>query len=198
MTKQNFIDLIDSWLSGSEPTTSHSIHPEIISYNIGRAFNQIVYETFRQDLSNIDLYRKRYTGVSVEADSETGVHYSTLPESILQLPVTGEGVIIYQTEGRKSLNFVPVKEDAIDVFDCLEVGKVDGTVGFVVTDGKVFYYGMADGITSVSMRLPIPFEKYADTDEVHIPSGKDVQIYTLVCQFLGQQPKANTINDNKK
>jgi len=171
-------------------------HPEIISIYLGRAFNQIVYETFSKDFSNLDLYTRVYD-VDVKYDEERDVYYSELPVSVIQLPIPGDGVISIQTKKGKSIEFAAKKAGMLPIHYRLEVSSLDGPIPYYIMNGRIEYetrYGLSE-VKQVTLRLIPQFEQYDMMDEIHIPSGKDERMLELTVNFLLGAPGDKEIND---
>ena len=153
---------------------------------IGRGFNQIIYEVFRQDMSNLDLYCRTYPDVEIKFDAATNQYYSILPEQIVQLPDQGEGVRwIFPMKGR-DIMFLPVTRDAWNVHDNMPVPVFDTSVSYSVTNGRVEYNKkppLPDG-AKVKMGLVIPIEKYGANEEINIPAGQDARLLEIVDMFI--------------
>jgi hypothetical protein len=186
MTKDEWIGLIQNRFP--------DVHGRIIELHIGRAINTIIYEVFRQDMTNLDLYARPYT-VSVQKDEDSGIYYSILPSAIVQLPDCMEGVRrIYLAKGSKVSKFIPIPRDSWDVFNNSDVSKVSPLIGYSVQPTKVMYMNNPDTDT-VCMDLVIPFENYDYDDQVHIPSGQDERLIQLVETFINGTPMPDKIND---
>lgn len=199
MTKDQFIELIKRRLAGGylTPEQLSKISSDVIEYNVSRAFNQIFYEVFRQDSSNLDLYCKEYRNIDILYDTETDTYYSILPESIVQLPDPQNGVRRINLMQNNTVRFVPVEADSIGVFDMLDVSLVSDMIKFTVNSGKrIEYYNMNPDYTKVRMSLVIPFEKYEGSDDVYIPSGQELNLADTVIKLLLNQPDEKKLNDN--
>jgi len=188
MTREKLIEIVKKRLGGG--------HYEMLAMNIGMAFNQINYETFRKDLSALDLYTKEFLDVDVDYNTINNYYYSTLPEEIVQLPDTQAGVRRIMHSCENTLIFVPIKKDAKSIFDLLEVGQVDLAIGYSVESTQVIYDRKPQGIDKVRMDLVIPFDKYDDDDVIFIPSGKDELLIETIVNLLQGQPKENKVNIN--
>lgn len=188
MTREQLIEIVKKRLGGKH-------HHEMIAMNIGMAFNQINYETFRKDLSNLDLYTKEFLDVDVDYNTTNNYYYSTLPEEIVQLPDTQSGVRRIMHSCENTLVFVPMKKDAVSVFALLDQVKTS-TIPFVVEATQVIYTRKPQGIDKVRMDLVIPFDKYDDDDLIFIPSGKDELLIETIVNLLQGQPKENKVNIN--
>lgn len=180
--------------------TAHLKHPQLparaIEQFCGRVFNKIIYQTFRLDSSNLDLYCKEYTGIGVSYDEATDTYYITLPEQIVQLPDQAEGVRRINRMKGKGREFVPIKKDSRRVFDSLGTTKIDPTIGYMVTGGRVELERNPNlGEQTLRMDLVIPFEKYDYEDEIYVPSGQDDVFFAMLDQLINGVPVKDKIND---
>lgn|SRR5512133_240547 len=203
MTKAELRDFLKHRLGGIRDDAK--FHPKVIEASIDRAWNQIIYDTFRKNLDLMGFYCKEYKNVAISFDSATNRYYCTLPANIIQLPDLGNGVRRISSMKGHGSSFYPVSEAQRELMEGLEVTQVSNDVPFVVRETKVEFgdidildYSASTSSTQsrVRMSLVIPFWEYADTDEVHIPAGKDEQLVELVTQFLIGTPQRDNLNDN--
>jgi len=188
MTKEQLIELVGKAL----PTKQH---PAMIGAAIGRAFNQILYSTFRKDLSNLDLYTRPYD-TTIEYDSSRDVYYSNIPAPIVQLPVPGDGIRMITPVKEKGVHFVPMKDHAMRMFDVFT--EVSSFVGWAIRNQRVEYESGLQGM-QITKHLVIPFDMYEDEDEIYLPVGADMEIIGLAAQILtGMRPEKKTIDSTEK
>jgi hypothetical protein len=173
------------------------VNPKVIELFIGRAFNQIIYETFRKDLTNLDIFTKAYYNVPVQLDEDTDQYYSELPVQIVQLPISGDGVMAIHSMKGKGVEFAAKKSGMQDIHRELEVAYLDGPISYWLMNGRVEYGAkpFLDSIQKVKMSLIPQFGELDMMDEIHIPSGKDERLMELVTQFARLTPPAQEIND---
>ena len=169
----------------------------LVRLNISLGFNQIFYDTFRKDISNLDLYAKEYKNISVDYDSTTEKYYSLIPvDSFVQFPDPQEGIRRISGMKSKDIQFVPIRGDAAKIFDGDTALSIGNIIGYSVTNGKIEYHWMKEGVVEVKMDIVRSFEAYDDDDEIHIPSGKDEQLIQLIVNFLLGSTADNLVNDN--
>jgi hypothetical protein len=204
MTKIELIELIRHRLEGEARTKGLAkFHPKIIEYNIGRAFNTLLVGMFKTNLSNFDPYTKTYSDVDIEYDSTQDIYYSTLPATTVQLPRAGDGIMRIVDIGDSSIQYVPMTNGMLQNIDGLDVDTICDVVGYVFKNGRVEYQGITefDGSQSyytdqVAMEIVIPFETYADTDTVYIPTGSDERLFELVVSMMIGTPDSDNLNNN--
>jgi hypothetical protein len=160
---------------------------------VGRGFNQIIYEVFRQDMSNLDLYCRTFPNVEILFDEETNQWYSNLPEQIVQLPDQAEGVRwILPMKGRVNM-FVPVTKEGWNVHDDMPVTPYDTSVSYSPTNRRV-EYDREPPVKTVKMGLVIPIEKYGANEEINIPAGQDVRLLEVVDMYIQNPPPVDKSN----
>jgi hypothetical protein len=202
--KIELIELIRHRVEGEARTKGlGKFHPTIIEYNIGRAFNSLLIGVFKSNLSNFDSYTKTYSNVDIQYDSIQDIYYSDLPAKIIQLPRIGDGIMRIVDIGDSSIQYVPMTNGMLQNIDGLDVDSICDVVGYVFKNGRVEYQGVVefDGSQSyyadqVAMELVIPFEEYADTDNVQIPTGSDVRLFELVTSMIFGTPDSDNLNNN--
>lgn len=193
------IELIKYRVKG-KTTNDNDIDNRMVSYYIGRAFNQLLYETFRKDFDNLDSYLRTYINIDVKEEVGTEIKYSELPAPIIQFPLVADGIRNIQTMKGTSLEFVPMSNDELSLIDNLDVNNIDDVIGYAFKNGRIEYKGMTNEILDgggVRMDLVIPFEAYSDDDDIQIPSGQDERLFQIVVNSLLGVPY-DSLNDNNE
>lgn len=178
MTKEQLVELVGNSVKG---------HPQMIAMALGRAFNQLLYSTFRKDLSNLDLYAKDMTATIVDGKCP-------LPESIVQLPVQGDGIRTITPTKERGVYFVPMSEHAMRTFQSFSTPS--SYVGWCIRNSNIEFE--ETDVTEIRISYIPPFEALDDEDEVHIPVGADVQLIGLTAQFLQGMPEKKIIDSNDR
>jgi len=195
MKKIEFIESIQDRL----PT---KLHEKTLAIYIGRAWNTVVYETFRKDFSGLDIYTKTYENVPVSYDADVDVYYSALPVSIIQLPIAGDGIRSIHSMKGKGIEFTAKRAEMEDIHSGLEVGTLDGPIPFYIMNGRVEYgttSGGIDTISAVRIRAIPQFEALDMLEEVYFPVGSDERILEIVTNFaIGAIPDKQINDDNEK
>lgn len=194
MIKIEFIEIIEARLPVK-------IHPRVIERYIGRAWNTVIYETFRKNFSGLDLYCKTYDPVPVSYDATEEVYYSPFPVDIIQLPSSGNGIISIHSAKGKGIEFAATRGEMQDIQNGLEVGTLSGPIPYYIVNNRVEYgnTGGIDAMASVRMRAIPQFEALAMTDSFYFPVGSDERILELVVQFaMGKQPDKQINDGNNK
>lgn len=197
--KKALIELVRHRISGEyEAKQQGKVGDQMLAYYIGRAFNSLLLEVFRRNLSNFDPYIKEYQSVAISQDSNTNVYYSALPAPVVQLPRIGDGIIRISGMTSNSVEYVPMTNGMLQNIEGLEVDIIDDVVGYVFKNGRIEYQGMTATLAAgtVKMELIIPFEEYDNDDYVQIPTGSDELLIQRVISLLTGMPDADKVNDN--
>jgi len=194
MKKIEFIESIQDRL----PT---KLHEKTLAIYIGRAWNTVIYETFRKNFSGLDIYTKTYENVPVSYDADIDVYYSELPVPIIQLPIAGDGIRSVHSMKGKGIEFAGIRAEMQDIHSGLEVGTLDGPIPFYIMNGRIEYgtTGGIDTISAVRIRAIPQFEALGMFDEVYFPVGSDERILEIVTNFaIGAIPGKEINDDNDK
>ena len=162
---------------------------------MARAWNQILHDTFRKDLTFLDFYAKDYQTQTVSQDGTTNQYYVDLPVAIVQLPDKSEGVRSvepanqdFSTPSGTTVKFVPVSDTMLRLKENLDVHSAEtGVIGYAVRYDKILFdSNMTSALATakVHLKLVVPFNIYTSTENVPIPSGKDQDLITMTTQFM--------------
>lgn len=176
------------------PDLMGKLHPEFVKKYMALAWNTIIYEAFKKDLSNLDLYCKSFT-VPVQYNTVRAYHYCTLPAPICQLPVRSEGVRRVQTIQDIGLYFSPCGNDQSSVMSGLEVWNIDETIPYAVELTQIVFKKHV-GFADVVIDMVIPFDSFDDEDEFPMPMGQDIIFFQTVDQLMSNMPPEDDVNDN--
>lgn len=188
MRKDELISLVKNTVRRIDKT--NSLHERVIEMALGRSLNTVIYDVFRNDMSNMDLYTKTYENVAVSAS------ISELPVSIVQLPRVGDGVMAIRATGEDGMYFYPMTIQQSMNHSFLESTNYTSDVGFVVRNSQVQYYGISDDVTAVDMDLVRPFEEYDMDEDYYVPAGQDETVLRRTLEILGVIQPVNLINNN--
>lgn len=198
MTKKERIELVQSRLTGIYTDEDLDRFDErIIEKNISNIYNQIIIELHSKNLIALDSFSKVYTDVDVLGTS--GSYYSIIPEKLVPLTNFQDGIVeIYGGQ-----IFVPISINQKNIISGLEVSQIITAITYSLGikstgDHIVEYNNMvtANHVSTVNMRLVIPFESYDDNDEVRIPGGQDEKLMEIIINLLANTPKKDLKNNN--
>lgn len=189
MKKIEFIELVQHILTNGDmnPDLETKYHEGVVNLLASMAFSNAIYEVFRRQLDEKDLYTRRYQ-VTVLYDETTDEYYSELPALVMQLPMNSGIHKISPITERWSFN--QINQQSEDVFDLLEVGQLvqDPSFWFDSTRIHYQYYNWKNQqIQKAHAWLVIPLEAYADEEQLVIPAGKEDLILQFVKDHLAQQ-----------
>ena len=191
MTKEYYVDLI-------KQKYPHLTNQEVELW-IGRAWNTLLYESFKMDTSSVDFFCKAFYDITVSKDSYDE-YYCSLPVRPVQLPDNADGVRrVMGSKNGVDVVFVPVPRDSFGVFAELDVNKVDHAIGFSTKFNKIIWESNPN-VDKVKMDIVPMFEDYDDDEEVSAPMGFDVRLTALVDQMMLGIPDSKfwqAINQNK-
>ncbi len=202
MTKEQFIELIKGQLTSADPNPDihEKYHEKRIELFVSMAFNDIIYQVFANDMDDKDLYLRTYT-VDVEFDTVYDQYFAEIPVQIIQLP---KNLGIHKVSPvKQNWSFVPINQLSEEVFSELEVGTACQEHSYYYTANKIFfqfYDWKGEKINKVRLDVIIPFEEYADTDQLFIPAGKEEMILETVFSMMGVQRTADhtqNLNDTQ-
>lgn len=166
---------------------------------IGRAWNTLLYESFKMDVSSVDFFCKQFYDIIVTKDAYDE-YYCSLPVRPVQLPDNADGVrrVMGQKNG-VDVTFVPIPRDSFGVFVELDVDKIDNAIGYSTKYNKIIWERNPN-VEKVKMDIVPMFEDYDDDDEVSAPMGFDVRLTFLVDQLMNGVPDSKfwqSVNQNK-
>lgn len=194
MKKEQFIEIVKGMLTGGDdsPDLQEKYHESRINLVASMAFNAAIYQVFYRQLDEKDLYTRDHS-VEVKFDETFEEYYSDLPSSVVQLP--NNSGIHKISPLKEKWSFNPINRLSEDVFDQLEVGKLDQNPSYYFNNTRVVYqyYDWKNcHIKRVRMAIVPPLEDYKDEDEMVIPAGKEDLLLQFVKQHLGNQLPADT------
>lgn len=198
MTVKQLVETFIHKKSGGNttPDLMGKLHPEFIKKYMALAWNTITYEAFKQNLSNLDLYAKTFTGVPILYNAQRNFHYCMLPAPVVQLPVKQEGVRRISTYQDQQLVFSPCSKDQVSVMVGLEVWQQDETIPFSVDTEMIIFHKHTGEISEVVIEQVCPFDSLNDDDEFPMPMGQDVIFFQTVDQLMANMPPEDDVNDN--
>lgn len=166
------------------------IHPELVEQAMAKAWNTLLYSTFRKNISMLDFYAKEYTGQAAVLNATTDKYEIDLPVAIVQLPDIIAGVRAVTVDQWEDVEFVPQSQTENMLMYDSDTYNLDDVISYTVRFDKIIFNqeGTVVDLTTYDFRLNlvIPLDEYEDTDELPVPSGQDMEFQNLVMQFLMQ------------
>lgn len=193
MKKIELIDLVRS----NKSVEPFQHHPEIISRYIALGYNDIFYAKFLRYI-NLGAYIKRSIQ-SVTRDEDLNMFHCPIPSSIISTMVYPDGITrITEKKGAGKVNFVPISNQAWPIFMNLEVSKAEDTIYYTAMDGRIEFHKYQSQIKQVAVYYLPSFESLDDEYDIPLPSGKAMELVTMISQFITGKAEAKESNDNAK
>jgi hypothetical protein len=143
------------------------------------------------------------TALTVLTEPNTGIKYTTLPESIIPFQDKASGVRRVSTVLQGAATFFPLDSREWDLLvNGSYADTVASKIGYAVNQTRVEYYNMNATVEAAGVRMDcvIPFSKYAETDEVKIPEFADPRtgetFMDRVLKVLGVVQEVDIKDDN--
>lgn len=203
MTKAEIISFVSNNLKKVDKTNKY--HPVVLEKAITLAFNQGYSDMYDQDPRYLDNYTKTFgaggTPISITLNAVTGIYESTLPSVYVPFNDKHSGVRHVATIGVTDFKFFPVLKREFENLPNSLVGELNASdpIGFYVVRGATLeYFGVTTAVASAGCRMDIvvPFEEYADDDDVLIPFAKDAQLTGVVIAQLREMPSVDLKDNN--
>lgn len=166
-----------------------------VQLTISMAVNDVMFQIFKKDASNYDIYTKAYTAtVDRTNPKEPSV---TLPVPIVQMQFVGDGVRNIIPNTTSHFSFQCVSYDTLTLYRGTPLNNMDDSIPYALLGNKiVFSDALPSDVASVRLMLVRPFEAYGLDEEFPLPSGQDVNIVTRALQLLGLRQPSNLENNN--
>jgi len=202
MTKAEIVSFVSNNLKKVDKTNKY--HARVIESAITLAFNQGYSDIFDKDPRLLDNYTKTYGGggtpIAITADANTSIYTSTLPEQYVPFRDKNSGVRSVATVAQSAFKLYPMAKREFEIFPNTLSGELnanDPRGYYTVRSNTLEYFGVASvAAAGVRMDIVIPFDKYASTDVVLIPFGKDMQLITAVIEVLRSMPAVDLKDNN--
>lgn len=163
--------------------------PGDIAIWAGMGFNFIMYDAFRRDPSNFDLYAKEFKNVAVLKDLDTDEYYCEYPAQMCQVPDHAEGIRRIRKMKGDDNSFVPVQKDSVPVFNGM-IEVYDPSIGYSCAPNKIVWE-RNPGVEFVRIDEVIAFEEYDMEDPIYIPMGQDDNLMAAIAKFIEGTPPEN-------
>jgi len=210
MTKAQLRSIIQNLLKKIDKTKKY--HDVVVDHAIEHVMNQVFYDVFLQRPQELEEYCTE-VGIDVATGpvpdeyylSLDGYNYVPMPDKAsgirsIRLPAVSRGTY-------PKIKFYPMSETEYDLLKNSQAYNVISNtdiehlrIGYVVrrTQIDLFNYPTAFGASdTLQVRILRPFTDYSDSDIVHMPHGKDIDIMRMVLEFFGIVPPVDLKDDNK-
>ena len=201
MTKKGLIEMAQFRLAGGN-TVADGIgkyHDAMVAVFIARAFEQIMYQIFMKNKSNLDLYAKWFDNVPVVYSNTRSTYTATMPVSVVQFPdAAGIRRIMPDRllKGSMDSSYVPILIGAEEAYNNLEAGRITSKSGYRLIGKELDLVFHNSNVESLSMLLVVSFDELEDDDTVYLPTGQDVALIDMVTQLMGINKLEDQANNN--
>lgn len=204
MKKEQLVELTISYVCGGAiPSDLDSrYHPLTIEKFMDIVYAGIMYQVSAnaikyRDWGQLDQYSKPFPNVPCVHDNARDEWYSTLPASIIELPMN-RGIRMISPMQDQPNKFKNSDDTNADTFNELEVQNVMGYTSFYREGPKVFYRNFREdyAIPGLLYKLLIPLSEFEDEDEVGIPGQMSINFMMMVKEALDRRAPEDQDQDN--
>ena len=204
MRKITLIELVQDYLSGGDAPDDvrGRYHTEVISNLLALAYNTVVMQTYMEgkmhsDYSLLDAWALNHTINIVD-------NAVALPYPPVQLP-NAMGILQVACGNDLTNVFAYRETNSNAVFNALDVGSVSTKPNFYLeqnagagNNSHVLQLALVpDGVSSVKVKMIVPFDQVDDFETVSIPAGKEELLIQSVITIMREKPAEDIVNDNK-
>ena len=184
-------------------------HDELIDKAIEASVNQFLYDIYRKDPRDLDIYTKEYgteVALAVTENESTEEYYTNLPAPYMALPEKNSGVRYVVGHDRDHRMLYPMSNREMLLARTSYVGSTTAEDGdpftrsfYAVQGQKLIYFQVNSDLVAAGVRVGIvvPFSAYADSEEINVPFGQDDKVFISVMQKLMQQQPIDQRDNNK-
>lgn len=151
MEQAKFIHFIRHRLTGGKVVSSDKrrFHSSIIGMAMENAMNTILYEVFRKDPTQLDLYAKQYEAVTASYDAVKRAFVADLPKSVVQLP-DNAGIRWVSDKLYPNDHLIQLSRQSAMNFNELHLDRHDDTPSFFLLNQTLVLTGMNRGSVVVT------------------------------------------------
>ncbi|RLD59335.1 MAG: hypothetical protein DRI97_01230 [Bacteroidetes bacterium] len=204
MRKITLIELVLDHLAGGDAPDDvrGKYHPEVIANLLALAYNDVVMSAYMEgkmhsDYSVLDAWALNHT-INITNNMVP------LPYPPVQLP-NGMGILQVACGNDLTNVFAYRETNSNAVFNALDVGSVSTKPNFYLEQNAgsgnhshlLQVALVPDGVTSVLVKMIVPFDAVDDFATISIPAGKEKQLIDGVIALMREKPPEDTVNDNK-
>lgn len=207
MKKAQFIELVKRSLDGGDsPAELRSrFHEREIELYIAMAFDSILNRKESQvkelqaemgrDSWKWDALIKPYH-LDIVKDTVRDRYYSELPVSVMSI-VNNNGIRMVTPSKEESSAFFPRWQTDTFLMDGLDVNLMTGFIYYTLEGRRLYYSGDIDcHWETVLAKLVLRFNEFEDDDEISVPDGKEIEIFSTVLQLMQAKQPMDIINDS--
>jgi hypothetical protein len=184
-------------------------HDKLVDQAIESSMNQFLYDLYRKDPRDLDIYTREYgteVALAVTENESTEEYYTAIPTPYVVLPEKNSGIRYVVSHNRDKTMVYPMSDREMLLARTSHIGNSTSDDGdpytrsfFAVRGQKIIYFHVNSDFINAGVRMGIvvPFTGYADSEEVNVPFGQDDKIFVSVMQKLMQQQPVDQKDNNK-
>ncbi len=134
--------------------------------HIGLVWEQMLGQLYSAHSDELDFYATPLKSQVVRTDKNV---YAVFPKRAIHFSDLKKGCRSINTTGDVSVQFVPVSLLGRKIYPTINIG--DKSIGFEVKKDRVIFDNLPDEIKEVILSLVIPFDQFANDEDVPMPSG---------------------------
>jgi hypothetical protein len=199
MTKQYIRSLLKGTLAQIDKTSRY--HDTYLDHLIEQCVNSTYYQVYAQNPRALGQYTKRYRAATI-AVGDMGRYVYDLTVKLVPLPDKRGGVRSIMNDTDTDIYYVPITDqEALLMTESQAYGLTTSTprVAYYVTHPTSVEI---IGLTATELYYPhsfdllVAFTSLADTDEVPLPLGKNVEVLKMALEILGIIPPKDLLDNN--
>jgi hypothetical protein len=204
MTKENLTDLLkDALANGDCPQElKGKYHPEILAKQLALAMDYLVAKVLYPEAKKnnnwgaLDVYVKAYKDVAILYDEGRDEYYCIMPLQPINLP-SNRGVRSVSPMKEQNYKFIYRDNNTSNTYGKLEVNSAIPTARYYVEGIRLYFSEHLNPfLTTLLLKLLVPFDKLDDEDDVNIPQGFGKLAFDLVYQQMSGKKFEKVSNDN--
>lgn len=202
MTKGELKGLVYLRINGGFPNTDNSVWLDDIDSLLAPAVNYVVTGQYYNDRKNEDGDKsvqqnmlQVFTNVAVAQDTTRQRPYSTLPAKIITLPKSRALVWVGNNIGKGYIPLMQGDEALEEYYTCFK----KGVTSYQLEGSRVYYWNLPVMVTGVTMKILVNIGDLADSDDIVLPSGGELQVVQILYEwFSGQREMPKDYINNTK
>lgn len=203
MTKEEIVGSVLLKLTGGSPSSDSSVWISDIQSFLCPAVNYVQLKTYYIDRQSeeerhlIQQFMLQVYTVSITEDTTRNRKKFTLPKTPLSLPNGRALQFVGDVRGR---GWIPLAQGADDMQEYYAKFKKNVT-SYRPEGLTVYLWNVGPLVTQALVKMLVNVNSLADTDEVLLPSGGELEVITLIYEWISGQreiPKDLIIDQKDK
>lgn len=200
-TKYKIAEQAQLIVLGGQPTLDREILIQELVVLLEQAFATIIRARYFQSKNEGEPFINGnfIYPFSIDVLKDSFGFYSVIPETSVSLPRDLQIYSVYGTEGD---SYIPVAPGHDELTQGLDVGQLEGKIGFYVEGGNIRYSNMSirNSPDKINVRIVAPTGDIDLEDAISIPEDIQLEIVTMMVQMYApeQQAPKDEIGDMNK